>query len=147
VLPLRWAVLQLKSGLMTNEMLWLTMTLTMTSLFAFPYVINRVAVRGLMGAMRNPSPDDAPLSPWAQRAQRAHYNAIENLVAFAPAALLVHILHRTDALTSTACALYFYARLVHFCVYTAGIPVLRTLAWTGGWVAIMMLLLRLLGLV
>jgi len=132
---------------MSNELYWLSLTLAVTALLAFPYVLNRIAVRGLVGAMSNPAPDDIPLAPWAQRAQRAHTNAIENLVIFAPAVLAIQLLNRGDSLTAMACALFFFARLVHYVVYTAGIPVLRTLAFFGGWAGIAILVARLLSLV
>ena len=131
---------------MSKELFWLALTLAMTALFAFPYVLNRVAVRGLAATMANPSPGDKPLAPWASRAQRAHANAVENLVLFAPAVLAVHVLNRGDSITAIACALYFFSRLVHYVVYAAGIPVARTLAFAGGWVGVAILVLRLLGL-
>ena len=34
-----------------------------------------------------------------------------------------------------ACAVYFWARLAHLVVYTMGLPVFRTLAFTVGFVA------------
>lgn len=130
---------------MSKELFWLALTLGMTALFMFPYVLNRVAVRGLMGTMGNPSASDKPLAEWAQRAQRAHANAVENLVLFAPAAIAVHVAGLGNSLTATACALYFFSRLAHFIVYTLGIPGLRTLAFFGGWAGIAILVLRLLG--
>lgn len=132
---------------MSKDLYWFALTLAMTALLAFPYVLNRIAVRGLMGAMANPSDGDKPVPPWAQRAQRAHANAVENLVLFAPAVLAVQVIGRADGLTATACALYFFSRLVHYLVYAAGIPVARTLAFFGGWAGIAILVARLLGLV
>lgn len=131
---------------MSREIYWLALTLAMTALFAFPYVLNRIALRGLGRTLGNPEPGDKPLAPWAQRAQQAHYNAVENLVVFAPAALAVHVLGRGSALTSGACAVYFFARLVHYLAYTAGIPGARTLAYFAGWLATMALTGRVLGL-
>jgi uncharacterized MAPEG superfamily protein len=104
-----------------------------------------MAVRGLMGTMANPSANDAPLSAWADRSMAAHRNAVENLVVFAPLALAVHIMNMGSALTGWACAVFFFARLVHYLVYAAGIPVLRTLAFAVGWVVQVILALRLLG--
>ncbi len=37
--------------------------------------------------------------------------------------------------TRAAVIVYFFARLAHFLVYTAGIPLMRTVAFTVGWVA------------
>jgi uncharacterized MAPEG superfamily protein len=131
---------------MTPDLHWLTLTLAATALFWLPYVLNRMLVRGLIGTMVNPAPGDTPLAAWAQRAQRAQTNAVENLVVFAPAVLVVHILDRQNALTAIACELYFFSRLIHYIVYTAGIPVVRTLAFFGGWAGIAILLGRLLEL-
>ncbi len=131
---------------MTKELWWLSLTLALTALLAFPYVLNRIAVRGLMGTMGNPSADEKPVPAWAQRAQRAHGNAVENLVVFAPAVLAVQMANLGDAMTATACSLFFFSRLVHYIVYTAGVPVVRTLAFFGGWAGIAILVGRLLGL-
>jgi len=131
---------------MPRDIHWLVLTLGMTALFWVPYVLNRMVVKGLWGTFANPTAADPPLAPWAQRACAAHSNAIENLAVFAPAALAVHALGVGDALTDTVCAIYFCSRLAHFLVYTAGIPVLRTLAFFGGWGATVVLVLRLLGL-
>jgi uncharacterized MAPEG superfamily protein len=129
---------------MSKELFWLSLTLGVTALFFLPYVLNRIAVRGLWGTMANPSPDDLPLAPWAERARRAHANAVENLVLFAPAVIAVHVLNLGDSMTVAACELYFVSRVVHYVVFTAGIPVLRTLAFFGGWGGILMLVYRLL---
>jgi len=131
---------------MAREIYWLTLTSGVTLLFWIPYVLNRMAVRGLGGTFANPSPDAAPLAPWAERARAAHANATENLVVFAPAALAVHAMNLGDDTTAFACALYFFSRVVHFLVYTAGIPVVRTLAFFGGWAGSAILVARLLHL-
>ena len=131
---------------MSRELYWLALTLALTALFAIPYVLNRMAVRGMMGTLDNPSPNDKPLAPWATRAKLAHANAVENLVMFAPAALAVVAAGKTDGMTATACAVYFFARLVHYIVYAAGIPGARTLSWAAGWLATLALVGRLLGI-
>lgn len=130
---------------MTPELYWLSLTLGMTALLPFPYVLNRVAVRGLGGALANPSPAAPPLAPWAERARAAHANAVENLVLFGPAALAVQALGRSTELTALCAAIYFFARLTHYLVYLLGIPGLRTLAFFAGWGATAVLIVRLLG--
>ena len=131
---------------MNNELFWLTLTLAMAALAPFPYVLNRMARRGLLGTMANPRSDDPPLADWAQRAQRAHANAAENLVVFAPAAIAVHVLAKGNDLSVFACQLYFFSRLIHYVVFAAGVPVLRTLAYFGGWAGCALLIAQLLGL-
>jgi uncharacterized MAPEG superfamily protein len=130
---------------MTTELFWLTLVLSAVALMPFPYVLDRLISRGLLQTMANPTPNDPPLAPWAQRAQRAHVNAIENLVVFAPAVLVVHLVEIGNHTTAFACQLYFFSRLVHYVVYTAGIPIVRTLAFFAGWVGIALLIARLLG--
>ena len=71
---------------------------------------------------------------------RAHANAVENLVIFAPLVLVAHALSISTGATVFACALYFWARLVYIPVYAAGIPVLRTLVWTASFVGLVMVL-------
>jgi uncharacterized MAPEG superfamily protein len=117
---------------MTRELFWLTLTVVLTGVMWIPYIIDRIMVRGLMGAMANPSRTDKPHSPWASRMLFAHENAAENLAIFAPLVLVLNALDYSTTATATACAVYFWARLVHAAVYTLGIPVLRTLAFAVG---------------
>jgi uncharacterized MAPEG superfamily protein len=130
---------------MSHELFWLVMTTAMTGLMWVPYILDRIMVRGLMGSMANPGPADKPQSPWAERLKAAHINAVENLVIFAPLVLATQDLNVNLATAGTtfACQLYFFSRLVHVVVYTLGIPVLRTLAFAGGFVAQAILVLAL----
>jgi uncharacterized MAPEG superfamily protein len=119
----------------TTELYWLTLTALMTALFWVPYLLNRVAATGLGGTLAGGAPDSGKLADWAQRAIRAHTNAIENLAIFAPIVLTAHLLGISNQATKTAVVVYFFARLVHFVVYSAGVPAARTLAFTAGWLA------------
>ncbi|MEQ1516564.1 MAG: MAPEG family protein [Usitatibacteraceae bacterium] len=119
---------------MTTELYWLTLTILMTALFWLPYILDRLAVRGVMPALSDTKPETgSPHSLWAQRAMKAHQNAIENLVIFAGAVLIAHALGISTPATKAAVVVYFCARLTHFLVYTAGVPVVRTLAFAVGW--------------
>src|SRR3954453_21692061 len=115
---------------MTRELMWLTLTIILTGLMWVPYILDRIVTRGLMGAMANPSRRDKAQSAWAQRLYFAHTNAVENLIIFAPLVLILDALSHSTQMTAIACAVYFWSRLVHAIVYTMGIPVLRTLAFT-----------------
>jgi uncharacterized MAPEG superfamily protein len=120
---------------MTKELLWLTLTIILTGLMWVPYILDRIMVRGLMGAMANPSRGDKPQSEWAQRLYFAHTNAVENLIIFAPLVLILDAQGHSTVNTIIACAVYFWARLAHAVVYTMGVPILRTLAFTVGFLA------------
>lgn len=120
---------------MTTELYWLILTALMTALFWVPYVLNRIAMNGLGGTLAGGAPDSNTLSTWAQRASKAHTNAVENLAIFAPIVLTAHVLNISNGATKTAVVVYFFARLLHFVVYSAGIPAARTLTFTAGWLA------------
>ena len=130
---------------MTRELLWLTLTVILTAVLWVPYVVDRAIVRGLMGAMANPSRDDKPQSPWAQRLYFAHTNAVDNLVVFAALVLILDTMGHSTQMTVIACAVYFWARLAHAIIYALGIPVLRTLAFTVGFLAQAVLALAVFG--
>ncbi|HTQ82692.1 MAG TPA: MAPEG family protein [Pseudolabrys sp.] len=130
---------------MSGELKWLIYTVILTGILWVPYILDRAMVRGLVGCMANPSPADTPQSPWAQRLQKAHYNAVENLVIFASLVLALNALHVSTSTTVAACAVYFWARLAHAVIYTAGLPVARTLAFTVGFLAQATLALAALG--
>jgi uncharacterized MAPEG superfamily protein len=130
---------------MSKELMWLTFTIILTGVLWVPYIIDRVKVRGLMGAMANPSRNDIPQTPWAQRLYFAHTNAVDNLVIFAPLVLILDNLGHSTQSTVIACAVYFWARLAHAIIYAFGIPVLRTLAFTVGFLAQAALVLAVFG--
>ncbi|MEO0871576.1 MAG: MAPEG family protein [Pseudomonadota bacterium] len=132
---------------LTPDIYWLTLTALMIALFWVPYVINRILEDGLWPALRNPNPDGRPKAAWAVRAEAAHRNAVENLVVFAPLALAVVMTGRADTVTALAGMIFFVSRAAHFLVYTAGIPVLRTLLFAAGFGAQVTLALRLLGVI
>lgn len=131
--------------MMSRELLWLTLTVILTGLLWIPYILDRIMVRGLMGAMANPTRNDTPQSAWAQRLYFAHTNAVENLVIFAALVLILDAEGRSTAATVTACAVYFWARLAHVIVYALGVPVLRTLAFCAGFAAQVTLALAIFG--
>ncbi|MFN3657707.1 MAG: MAPEG family protein [Pseudolabrys sp.] len=132
---------------MTRELMWLTLTVILTGLLWIPYILDRIKVRGLMGAMANPSRSDTPQSPWAQRLYFAHTNAVDNLVIFAPLVLILDNIGYSSPATVAACAVYFWARLAHAVVYGLGIPVARTLAFAVGFGAQAVLVLAVFGVV
>jgi uncharacterized MAPEG superfamily protein len=130
---------------MSKELMWLTLTVILTGLLWVPYILDRAMVRGLMGAMANPSRKDKPQAAWAQRLYFAHTNAVENLVIFAPLVLILDSMGHSTESTVIACAVYFWARLAHAIIYALGIAVLRTLAFTVGFLAQVALVLAVFG--
>jgi uncharacterized MAPEG superfamily protein len=130
---------------MTKELMWLTLTVILTGILWIPYILDRCRVRGLMGAMANPSRNDKPQAAWAQRLYFAHTNAVENLMIFAPLVLILNAEDHSTQSTVIACAVYFWARVAHVIVYALGLPVFRTLAFTVGFLAQAALVLAVFG--
>lgn len=130
---------------MSRELMWLTFTVILTGVLWIPYILDRMMVRGIWGALANPSRDDKPQSGWAQRLYFAHTNAVDNLVVFAPLVLILDTIGYSSRGTVIACAVYFWARLAHAIVYALGVPVLRTLAFAVGFGAQVALVLAIFG--
>jgi uncharacterized MAPEG superfamily protein len=116
---------------MTLELQYLVLVTVLTALLWVPYILNRIAVRGLMDAVGYPE-NPKPQSRWADRLQAAHGNAVENLVVFATLVLVADAIGISSPATVLACMVYFWARLVHAAAYALGIPWVRTLAFAVG---------------
>ena len=123
---------------MKSDLFWLGLTAAMTGLFWIPYILSRATRKGFPAAFQTPKMGEAPVeAEWALRAKRAHGNAVENLVVFAPLVLTAHAMNVNDGNTTLAAQIYFWARLGHYIVLALGVPYLRTLLWTVGWLAMM----------
>ncbi len=129
---------------LSTELYWLCISLLFTAIMWLPYIINRMIEMGLWTALYNPQPDIRPKAQWAERMMRAHENAVENLVIFAPLVILIEITQQHSTLSAFAVIFYFYARLVHFIAFTFAIPLIRVPAFVCGFAAQLLLGLSLL---
>ena len=119
---------------MKTELLYLVYVTVFTGLMWVPYILDRIATRGLLDAVGYPD-NPKPQSPWAQRLLKAHLNAVENLVIFAALVLVAVAAGVTNSVIVGACAVYFWARVVHALAYAFAVPWARTLAFTVGFFA------------
>jgi uncharacterized MAPEG superfamily protein len=117
---------------MSPELFWMAAVATATALMWVPYILGMIANRGLVPALTARVGDDPGEFAWAQRAQHAHRNAIENLVVFAPLAIAVHLAGAGSEVTALAAMSYFWLRIAHYVLYVLGIPVIRTLVFAAG---------------
>jgi uncharacterized MAPEG superfamily protein len=113
---------------MTTELFYLTLTTLLTGVLWLPYILNRIAVRGLGEAMGYPD-SPKPQSPWAQRLMKAHANAVENLVIFGVLVLVANSLEINTEATAIASMVYFWMRLAHALAFTFKIPLVRTFSF------------------
>src|SRR4051794_8525135 len=116
---------------MKTDLVYLTYVTVLTALLWVPYILDRIAVRGLIDTVWYPE-NPKPQSSWAQRLMKAHANAVENLVVFATLVLVANALGVTGDTLATAAVIYFWARLVHAPAYAFAMPWVRTLAFTAG---------------
>jgi len=122
----------------TPEFYYLALVAVATALMWIPYMLARIVTRGPFRTLGNPADPKAPPDPvWAERARRAHANAVENLAVFAPLVLVLAATGLSTPATVMASKTYLGARLVHYVVYAAGIPVIRTLAFGVAFAATM----------
>lgn len=119
---------------MTIELKYLAMVAALTAVLWVPYILNRLAVRGIADAVGYPE-NPKPQARWATRLQKAHGNAVENLVVFAALVLVAHAAGISNDTTVLAAELYFWARVVHAVAYTLAWPWVRTLAFTAGFIS------------
>ena len=119
---------------MKPELTYLVAVTLLTAVMWIPYVLDRMAVRGLADTVGYPD-SPKPQSAWARRMSAAHDNAVENLVVFAALVLAANAAGVSNTATVTACAVYFWARAAHFIAYSFAWPWVRTLAFVVGFVA------------
>jgi len=119
---------------MKTELSYLVYVTALTGLLWVPYIIDRIAIRGVTDAVGYPE-NPRPQSSWALRLMKAHTNAVENLVIFAALILAAHAAEVSNSVTAGAAVVYFWARLAHALAYTFAVPWVRTLAFAAGFFA------------
>lgn len=119
---------------MKTELYYLALVTVFTGLLWVPYVLDRLAVRGLADTVGYPA-NPKPQSAWAQRLIKAHANAVENLIVFAALVLLANALGVSGPAIAQSAMVYFWARVVHALAYALAWPWVRTLAFTAGFLA------------
>lgn len=80
---------------------------------------------------------------WGGRAARAHRNMLENLVLFAALVLIVAVTGKSNNMTLLGAQLFFWGRVAYAGIYVAGIPYLRTAAWTVSVIGLVLIFLQL----
>ncbi len=131
---------------MTIELFYLLCITIFTGVLWIPVVIGYVSARGTLKPEDYKVAPTSPLPDWVNRANRAHLNAVENLVIFAPVVLIAHAVNVSTPVTETAAAIYFYARAAHAVVHITGFGMLmaRTVLFTISWMAFMAFAIELL---
>jgi uncharacterized MAPEG superfamily protein len=121
---------------MTIELKYLALTALLTAALWIPYIVCQVTTNGFLSGENYVDPAPRPVPLWGQRANRAHLNAVEAFAPFAALVLIAHVAGKDSAMTAFWAAAFFWIRLGHAIVYWFGVPYLRTLLFTLGFVAV-----------
>lgn len=119
---------------LSPELYWAVLTAGLTAILWVPHVIQRILEMGLVKGFSDPTHHIATKAAWAQRAIRAHTNAIENLVVFGIFALAIQITGKGTDHTSLAAEVFFLSRIVHYVTYVLAIPYARAVSFIVGFV-------------
>lgn len=126
---------------MTIDLTMLAWSAALCVVLAFPYTIGLNKTFGLPALIGNRE-NFPTVEGWIGRAKRAHMNMLENIAPFAALVLIAHVSGKADASTALGAQLFFWARLVHGVVYIAGVPWIRTAAYSASVVGMVMIFLR-----
>jgi uncharacterized MAPEG superfamily protein len=126
---------------MTVDLTMLAWSVALCVVLAFPYTIGLNKTFGLPALIGNRE-NFPTVEGWIGRAKRAHMNMLENIAPFAALVLIAHVSGKADASTALGAQLFFWARLVHGVVYIAGVPWIRTAAYSASVVGMVMIFLR-----
>ena len=85
--------------------------------------------------------DQKPIEGIGGRVIRAFNNFRETFPFFAALVLAGVVLHRHSSLTVIGANLYFWARIVYWPLYVAGVPMVRSLVWLISLVGLVLLLI------
>ena len=121
---------------MSPDLKYLALTAMLTAALWIPYVVCQVMTNGLLTPPNYIDPTPRPLPLWGKRADRTYINAVETFAPFAALVIVAHLAGKADAMTAFWAACYFWLRLAHAIVYLLGIPLIRTIIFTLGYVAI-----------
>ena len=123
---------------MSTDLKMLAWAAAFTAVLWIPYILARIMKSGLMPTLSYVADKD-PLPVWAERAKKAHHNAVENLAPFAAVVLVANLAGAASATTAFAAVTYFWARVVHYFGFISGLPFIRTLSFAVGWLATMVI--------
>jgi uncharacterized MAPEG superfamily protein len=121
---------------MTTDLKYLAYTAILTAALWIPYVVAQVKTNGFLAAPNYIDPTPRPLPSWGKRADRTYLNAVEVFAPFAALVIVAHLAGKANAMTAFWAMSFFWLRLAHAAVYLLGIPFVRTIVFTLGFVAI-----------
>jgi uncharacterized MAPEG superfamily protein len=121
---------------MSTDLRYLAFTAILTASLWIPYVVAQVSTNGPLKPENYVDPTQRPLPDWGRRADRTYINAVETFAPFAALVIVAHLAGKANAMTAFWATCYFWIRLAHAVVYLLGIPLVRTVLFTLGYVVV-----------
>ena len=121
---------------MNTDLRYLAFTALLTAALWIPYVVAQVVSNGPLTPANYADPTPRPLPNWGKRADRAHVNAVESFTPFAALVLVAQVAGKADDMTAFWCVSFFWLRAAHAVVYWLGLPYVRTILFTLGFVCV-----------
>ncbi len=128
---------------MSGELFWLALSAALCIVLWIPYGAVHASIVGFRAGTTD-VPKSSELPEWGKRSRRVHMNMVESLAPFAILVLILNVSGKADPSTVTAAATFFLARVAHAIFYTIGVPYLRTVAYSVGWLVCIYLLWQIL---
>jgi uncharacterized MAPEG superfamily protein len=121
---------------MTTDLKYLAYTAILTAALWIPYVVAQVMTNGFLAAPNYIDPTPRPVPLWGKRADRTYLNAVEVFAPFAALVIVAQIAGKANAMTAFWTISFFWLRLAHAVVYLLGVPYVRTVIFTLGFVCV-----------
>ena len=121
---------------MSTDLKYLALTAILTASLWIPYIACQVMTNGNLTPQNYIDPTPRPVPLWGMRANRAYVNAVESFAPFAALVIVAHLTGKANATTAFLATSFFWLRLAHAVVYLLGVPYLRTVIFTLGYVAV-----------
>ena len=83
------------------------------------------------------------LTGWGGRVVRAYGNLMDNLLIYGGVVLTAHVAGISNETTVLGAEIFLVSRVIHAVTYIGGVPVIRTFAYVGGAVGIIMIVTQL----
>ena len=121
---------------MSTDLKYLALTAILTASLWIPYVVAQVKTNGPLQPENYIDPTPRPLPDWGKRANRTYVNAVETFAPFAALVIVAHLAGKANAMTAFWATCYFWLRLAHAAVFLLGLPLVRTILFTLGYIAV-----------
>ena len=130
---------------MTTDLYYLTLLAGFSLVLWIPHVLAIVTTHGFPGPKEYREGKSGELPDWGQRAMRVHMNNLENLAPFAALVIVAHLTKTANEMTALCTMLYFWIRVAYAFVYYLGIPYIRTVVFTAGFVVSAIIFFQIIG--